>query len=238
MRTARFVVPEEWIARSSSCFAIPVGPLHHQIVRVLRMKIGAPITLLPNNGEEIVGVVTDITKSAIVGTLHGVRTLPNITPEITLAAAVTKRDSFEWTLQKATELGVHRIVPLITDRVIKRATSTPPRWQDIVREATEQSGRGRTPIITEPLSIKQALKEQQATYKLFFDEVGGNATFPQAHVTTPKTLFIGPEGGFSDNERDLLSENGAHRITLGTLVFRAETAAIVGLSVLRFGDQS
>jgi 16S rRNA (uracil1498-N3)-methyltransferase len=103
-----------------------------------------------------------------------------------------------------------------------------------VREATEQSGRGRTPIITEPLTLPQALSDQQASFKILLDEIGGQPTLPQTHPTTPRALFIGPEGGFTDNERQLFTEYGAHRLTLGSLVFRAETAAIVGLSMLRF----
>jgi 16S rRNA (uracil1498-N3)-methyltransferase len=234
MRTARFIVSEDWLAQSAKCFAIPAGPLHHQITRVLRLKIGDHLSLLPNNGTEIDGLITDISKQAITGTLQAAVTLPDASPEITLAAAITTRDTFEWTLQKSTELGVTRIIPLLTERVIKRAAKTPQRWHDILREATEQSGRARTPLLTEPLSIEAALKDRQTDSKLLFDEVGGTSQLPTLHKTTPITLFIGPEGGFSEAERLLFANSGTHRLTLGSLVLRAETAALVGLSLLRF----
>ncbi len=233
MRTARFFVPEEWIAKSAKAFCIPAGALHKQIIAVLRLKVGDPISLMVGDGEELDGQISEITKSAVMGVIAGSKISKPITPSITVCAAMTKRDTFEWTLQKCTELGVVKFIPLLTDRVIKRPKDTPKRWHDIVREAAEQSGRTTLPNITEPLSLKEALTYTEKCSRIFFHETGG-VGLPKLHKTSCVALFIGPEGGFSDPELALARAAKAHIVTLGEFVLRAETAAIVGTTLLRF----
>jgi len=233
MRTARFFVPAEWIAKSAEAFCIPAGNIHKQIVAVLRMKIGDPISLMIGDGEEHDGTITEITKSAVMGVIAGSKITKPIQPAITVCAAITKRDTFEWTLQKCTELGAAKFIPLLTDRVIKRPKETPKRWVDIIREAAEQSGRTTLPEITEPLSLKEAFAYTEKCIRIFFHESGG-AKLPKLHESSCVAIFIGPEGGFADNELVIAKEAKAHIVTLGDLVLRAETAAIVGTTLLRF----
>lgn len=239
MRTARFFVPEEWIAKSAKAFSIPAGPLHKQIVTVLRLKVGDAISLMIGDGEELDGQITEITKSAVMGVINvragfAESVKPAPTPIITVCAAMTKKDTFEWTLQKCTELGVVKFIPLLTDRVIKRPKDTPKRWNDIVREAAEQSGRVTLPVITEPLKLADAMTYTDKCVRIFFHESGGSK-LPKLHQTSCVALFIGPEGGFTEAELTLAREAKAHIVTLGDLVLRAETAAIVGTTLLRFG---
>lgn len=237
MRTARFFVPAEWIAKSAEAFCIPAGSLHKQIVAVLRMKVADPISLMTGDGEELEGHITEITKSAVMGAIRvreGLTKSVKPSPAITVCAAMTKRDTFEWTLQKCTELGAVKFIPLLTDRVIKRPKETPRRWADIVREAAEQSGRTTLPAITEPLKLGEALAYTEKCVRIFFHETGG-AKLPKLHQTSCVALFIGPEGGFSEPELTLARDAKAHIVTLGDLVLRAETAAIVGTTLLRFG---
>ncbi len=233
MRTARFFVPAEWIAPEAKAFCIPAGAIHKQITMVLRMKVGDEVSLMANDGQQLEGQITQVSKSAVMGTLVSALTPPPLSPVITLCAAVTKRDTFEWTLQKCTELGVTRIIPLLTERVIKRPSEIPQRWHEIVREAAEQSGRVLLPVITEPETLKTALAATTTEARIFFHETGGQK-MPKLHATSPVALFIGPEGGFSEAEIALAKTAGAHVVTLGNLVLRAETAAIVGLTKLRF----
>jgi 16S rRNA (uracil1498-N3)-methyltransferase len=233
MRTARFFVPPEWIAKSAEAFCIPAGALHKQIVTVLRMKVGDPLSLMTGDGEEHEGHITEITKSAVMGVIAGSKIGSPIRPSITVCAAMTKRDTFEWTLQKCTELGAAKFIPLLTDRVIKRPKDTPKRWHDIVREAAEQSGRTTLPIVTEPISLNEALAYTEKCSRIFFHESGGNK-LPKIHPTSCVAIFIGPEGGFTDNELTLAKDAKAHIVTLGDLVLRAETAAIVATTLLRF----
>ncbi|MEK7183253.1 MAG: RsmE family RNA methyltransferase [Patescibacteria group bacterium] len=233
MRTARFFVPAEWIAKSAEAFCIPAGNIHKQIVAVLRMKIGDPISLMIGDGEEHDGHITEITKSAVMGVIAGSKITKPIHPAITVCAAMTKRDTFEWTLQKCTELGAAKFIPILTDRVVKRPKDTPKRWHEIIREAAEQSGRTTLPDITEPLSLKEALAYTEKCVRIFFHETGG-AKLPKLHQTSCVAIFIGPEGGFSEAELTLANDAKAHLVTLGDLVLRAETAAIVGTTLLRF----
>lgn len=233
MRTARFFVPPEWIAKSAEAFCIPAGALHKQIVSVLRMKVSDPISLMIGDGEELEGHITEITKSAVMGVIAGSKVSQPLQPIITVCAAMTKRDTFEWTLQKCTELGAAKFIPLLTDRVIKRPKEVPQRWRDIIREAAEQSGRATLPTITEPASLGEALAYTENCTRIFFHETGGQK-LPKLHKTSCTALFIGPEGGFSEPELTLAKGTQAHIVTLGDLVLRAETAAIVGTTLLRF----
>ncbi|HRH31856.1 MAG TPA: RsmE family RNA methyltransferase [bacterium] len=233
MRTARFFVPAEWIAKSAEAFCIPAGALHKQITTVLRMKVADPISLMVGDGEELEGHITEITKSAVMGVIASSKVSKPVLPEITVCAAMTKRDTFEWTLQKCTELGAVKFIPLLTDRVIKRPKDTPKRWLEIVKEAAEQSGRTTLPTLTEPLKLGEAMAYTEKCTRIFFHETGG-AKLPKLHASSCIALFVGPEGGFTDQELALAHSAKAHIVTLGNLVLRAETAAIVGTTLLRF----
>jgi 16S rRNA (uracil1498-N3)-methyltransferase len=233
MRTARFFVPAEWIAESAKAFSIPAGPLHKQITMVLRLKAGDEISLLPNDGTEFTSVITEINRSSVMGTI-GVRAVGKpLAPNITVCAALTKGDSFEWMLEKCTELGASTFIPLITDRTIKRTKENPARLNLILKEAAEQSGRTSLPLLLDPMTLSAALKDTEKTVRIAMHETGG-AALPKIHKTNDLALFVGPEGGFTDEEIATLKNAGAHLVTFGNLVFRAETAAVVGTTLLRF----
>ena len=227
MRTARFFVPSEWIALSAEAFSIPAGPLHKQIVQVLRMKPDDHLTLLPGDGTEVECRITDITRSTVTGIIAGSVVANPIKPEVTVCAAITKRDTFEWMLQKCTKLGVAHFIPLHTDRTIKKTPGINKRWSEIVREASEQSGRATVPSIAEPTTLAKAIAKTQAMARILFHEEGDESKLPPLQKTMPLALFIGPEGGFSPQEITLAKDSKTHVIKMGSLVLRAETAAIV-----------
>lgn len=234
MRTARFFVPEEWVAKHAEAFSIPAGTLHKQITLVLRLKVGDHISLMTGDGSELDALITNISRSAVMGTIAG-STVPNPTlPHITVCAAMTKRDTFEWMLQKCTELGAEAFIPLLAERVVKRPKETPRRWQDIVREAAEQSGRVTLPKVYEPMTVAAAIEHTKDKVRVFLHESGGDKKIPTLHRTNQIALFVGPEGGFSENEQAAAKAAKMHIVTLGDLVLRAETAAIVGTTLLRF----
>lgn len=232
MRTARFFVPQEWIAKSAEAFSIPAGPLHKQIVTVLRMQVGDSISLMGNDGEEFDCRITEMTRSAVMGVIAGSKITTPPSPRITVCAAMTKRDTFEWMLEKCTELGATAFIPLMTDRVVKRTKELAPRLKLILKEASEQSGRTRIPEIKEPLTLKEALKETKGMVNVLMHESGGK-DLPAIHKTSEIAVYIGPEGGFTDEEVALAESSGAHIVTMGDLVLRAETAAIATVAKLR-----
>lgn len=212
MRTARFFVPPEWIAKAAGAFSIPAGNLHKQITTVLRMKVGDSISLMTGAGEEFEGHLTAITKATVMGLITATKTTPALKPELTVCAAMTKRDTFEWTLQKCTELGATKLIPLLTERVIKRPKDTPKRWNDIIREAAEQSGRTTLPTLTEPLKLAEAFSYTEKCIKIFLHESGGSK-LPKLHPSSCIALFIGPEGGFTEPELALAKQHSAHLVT-------------------------
>lgn len=227
MRTARFFVPPEWIALSAEAFSIPAGPLHKQIVQVLRMKKDDHLTLLPNDGTEVECHITDITRSSVIGVIAGSVVAGLIKPEVTVCAAITKRDTFEWMLQKCTELGAAHFIPLHTDRTIKKTPGINKRWSEIVKEAAEQSGRATIPTIAEPTTLARTIAKTQAMARFVFHEEAMDHKLPPLQKTMPIAIFIGPEGGFSPPEITLALDSKTHVLKMGQLVFRAETAAIV-----------
>jgi len=122
---------------------------------------------------------------------------------------------------------------MITDRVIKRPKETPKRWQDIVREASEQSGRVTLPVIHEVMTLAGAVGKMHDRVKIAMHEADGAVKLPKIREMDHVAIFVGPEGGFSEPEITLLQGDGASVVRLGDLVMRAETAAVAGVALVR-----
>jgi 16S rRNA (uracil1498-N3)-methyltransferase len=145
--------------------------------------------------------------------------------EVTLLWSVLKKDKNEWVLQKATELGVSHFVPVISDRGEKTGLNI-ERAQKIIIEASEQCGRGDIPTIREPLSLVTAIKEYKDVLMLFVCEQGSDVG-EQNTVAQSVGILVGPEGGWSDEERELFIQNNFPHLGLSDFTLRAETACIV-----------
>jgi 16S rRNA (uracil1498-N3)-methyltransferase len=164
-------------------------------------------------------------------------------PRITLCASLIKFDHFEWMIEKATELGVTEIVPVESIRsergLTRAALKRLERWRRIGLEASQQARRCRLPELQEPLALEEAL-QYQAKYRYALDEQSGGApliaALPNERLREDSiALLLGPEGGWTEDERSAFLEAGWSRITLGPLILRAETAAIAALSVISQG---
>jgi 16S rRNA (uracil1498-N3)-methyltransferase len=159
---------------------------------------------------------------------------------ITLLASLIKFDRFEWILEKATELGVERVTPVAAARsekgLDKAAGKRLDRWRRILLESSQQARRARLPEITEPIPFARAL-ETAEIHRLILEEQPGA---PLVHSVLPPNrapedtlaLLVGPEGGWTDEERAVARERGWQAISLGPGILRAETAAIAALAVL------
>ncbi|REJ79447.1 MAG: 16S rRNA (uracil(1498)-N(3))-methyltransferase [Acidobacteria bacterium] len=161
--------------------------------------------------------------------------------KLTLAAALLKNDKFELVIQKATELGVTRLVPLITyrtEKVLKNAADRILRWRRIVIESSKQCGRATLMEITEPSDFNEAVEKLEGQRVLFGEKDGG--ALEEIQTSNEVVAFIGPEGGWEDTEISMAKENGCQIVTIGSRVLRAETASIAVASLLqhRFGDLS
>jgi 16S rRNA (uracil1498-N3)-methyltransferase len=163
-------------------------------------------------------------------------------PQLELSCAVVKGKRFEWALEKAVELGAHRITPLITEHgVIEPGSGRRQRWLTIMKSALKQCGRCWLPLLNEPIPLDEALRRSGGL--TLFGAVPGEVpeTRPWLSLLNPPpqpmaenlTMFIGPEGGWSAQELALLIGRGAVPVELGPHVMRTETAAVAGLAALQ-----
>lgn len=219
------------------------------IKNVLRMKKGDVITLNDNEGTDYTVELKDFNDDCIVSYILKKETC-NTEPklEVTLYQGIPKSDKMDYIIQKTVELGIKKIVPVITERTVvklkdeKDMEKKKTRWEKISEEASKQSNRGIIPEVAMPLSFEEALKDmsnkqlklipyenenKNTLRSIFNDNYIENAAF-----------IIGPEGGFSENEIKKAERYGITPITLGPRILRTETAGIALLSILMycFGD--
>lgn len=232
----RFFVDPQFIGKTAVTFPPEQA---HQMRAVLRMAPGADVVVLDNAGWEYAVTLTVVTKSQVLGDIIARRPATGEpATHLTLYQALLKRDNFEWVLQKGTEIGVSRFVPIITARTVVTAVKPPKRdrWQRILTEAAEQCRRGRIPELAAPLPLAEAITACPAEAMLMPWEETRGATLAAALAGKPRSvaLFVGPEGGFNPAEVD----ERVTAVTLGPRILRAETAAIVAatLTLQTLGD--
>ena len=213
------------------------GEVHTHAAYALRIRVGDDITVFDGNGNDYSCQVEEIKKDKtllrVLDTAHNVR---EAKVDVSLYLAVIKQDRFEIAVQKATELGVKRIVPVYSAYAQHNFKLNYDRLNKIAISACEQCGRSVVPIIEQSIEFDELLSRTQNTYMIFPWEHETNNRLSNAIDTTVKdvSVFIGPEGGISDSEQMRLTESGAKSVTLGKRILRAETAAIATLSVVYY----
>jgi 16S rRNA (uracil1498-N3)-methyltransferase len=246
MSSNRFFVPESGFEDRDVRLSAEQA---HQVCHVLRLKVGDRVVVLDNTGYEYDVVLTVVTKREATGQVTDKRSSsgePRV--RLTLFQSLLAREKFEWVLQKGTEVGVARFVPVQTERSIARARQIDAkkltRWRRILTEAAEQSHRGRIPEI-EAAVIWSAALSQFSTFdsiliastsspmKSLKEALHLDDTFP-----TSVAILVGPEGGFSDDEVRQACEHGAVSVGLGPRILRTETAATVlpAIALHELGD--
>jgi len=209
----------------------------------LRLRPGDRVLLLDGQGGEAEVELTTFGKGRVAGVVMARRGAPPPpVPAVTLYQAVLKGDHFAWVLQKATELGVATIVPMVTERtVVPLAEAAEPgkgaRWARIVREAAEQSRRGTLPTLALPLRWADACRQLAAAegaVLLPWEEATAplGPALAAARAAAQVAVAIGPEGGFSRAEKDQAHALGLHSVSLGPRILRAETAALAVCTLL------
>lgn len=203
--------------------------LLNQWRNVLRMEAGERVALFDGSGDEALCELTAISKKeAIVRILeHRKGLVP--ARNVTLFMSLIKRDHFELVLEKATELGVSRIVPVEAARSEKKGINR-ERCEKILREAAEQSGRATIPALDELASLQDVFKTCQTPLVAFDPRGEKNAReYFNANKDGMVGILIGPEGGFTEDELALFSARNIFVVTTGPTILRAETAAIAAL---------
>lgn len=209
------------------------GNQAHYLSRVMRVSPGDTVILCDNvTGEWAAKVLEAAKRSVTLEAVEHLRPRENV-PDFWLCAALLKKDRFDLVLEKATELGVARIQPVITRRCVADKLNM-DRARHIVTEAAEQCARTALPEIAEPVKLDALLKSWPAERVLFFaDEEGGKPAAEQFRKhASPAALLVGPEGGFDDEERAAIrAMSEAQAITLGPRILRGETATIAATAL-------
>lgn len=242
MRVPRFYVPQPFAVGQE--FTLPDTTFRHAI-QVLRLGVGEPLILFNGEGGEYLAQMSNISKRSASVLIDSFAAIDTESPiHLTLVQAVIKPDKMDFALQKAVELGVNTIQPLITHRSVIRISKEQvdkklQHWEGIVVAACEQSGRTRMPAVQAPLTLERWLETSCAGTRLIL----APGDFPRinalpADLPTPIALLIGPEGGFTDEEVEACIQAGAIPVSLGSRILRTETASLAALALLqhRFGD--
>lgn len=221
------------------------GDVNH-IRNVLRLKVGDEILVSDGRGRDYYCQISDIGSDEVVAAVHDVcDNFAELPTRVTLFQGYPKSDKLELIVQKMVELGVYRIVPVMTARTVvkldaKKAAKKTERYRLIAESAAKQSGRGLIPEVTEPVTFNKAIElaKQLDMNIIPYEEAEGMAYSREviAKVSEQGSLgiFIGPEGGFTKEEVLLAKEAGACCITLGHRILRTETAGLSVMSILMF----
>jgi 16S rRNA (uracil1498-N3)-methyltransferase len=200
------------------------------IGNVMRLKQGAELLVFDGRSGEWLARISDAGKKRMTLIAERRTREPEAIPDVWLAFAPVKRAQTDWLVEKATELGAARLIPVMTQRTVAERVKL-ERLEAIAIEAAEQCGRTRLPEISEPLPLRRLLSGRDPSRRLYFaDEEGGE---PAASVFTqgPALILTGPEGGFTEEERAAIrSADNSVPISLGPRILRAETAALASLS--------
>jgi 16S rRNA (uracil1498-N3)-methyltransferase len=197
---------------------------------VMRLGEGGEVLLFDGESGEWLARIAEAARKRMTLSVERKTREPETMPDVWLAFAPVKRAQTDWLVEKATELGATRLLPVITQRTIAERVKL-ERLEAIAIEAAEQCGRTRVPAIDHPVLLKQLLAGRDADRRLYFADEGGGEPPIDAFVPGPALILTGPEGGFSEDERAVIREaTNAIPISLGPRILRAETAALATLA--------
>ena len=223
-----------------------IGKEAHHIANVLRFKEGTKVGLFDGIGNKVTGVLISVSQDKILVELHKGKVVSTEPPiDVTLYQALPKKDKFELIIQKATELGIKRIVPIISKRTIvhidsDKAKKKAERWSMIAQEACKQSGRAYIPLVSEPISFNSIFPQLNSQLNLIPYELEEKISLQQVlrsfQAKIPKSIafLIGPEGGWDKEEVQIAIDNGVLPVTLGPRILRTETASLAVLTMILY----
>ncbi|NLI30924.1 MAG: 16S rRNA (uracil(1498)-N(3))-methyltransferase [Nitrospiraceae bacterium] len=217
----------------------------HHVLSVMRAAAGTKLVVFDGEGRQYQAAVSGIQKKAVF--IDIIDELPNATEldhHYVLCAAILKGEKMDMVVQKATELGVMEIQPIVSERTVVKETRRLDRWRKIAEESCEQCGRSKLPVIHEPVAWKDFFAQHARLSGFVFWEEGGlplaeayQAVLEKrlaANAWQPVHVVIGPEGGMTHEEIGCAAATGLMVTTLGRRILRAETAAIVALGLVQY----
>lgn len=204
----------------------------NQIRKVLRLRVGDRVIFLDGTGKEYIASIREMDNSSLKAGIDEIlenKNEPDL--KITLCQALCKKDKFEWVLQKGTEVGISGFIPVLADRSEKLGLNL-ERAEKILKESSEQSERGIIPRLQEIQKFEDLIKNIPGE-KIILDKSGEPIKNYQLSITNYQLhIFVGPEGGWTENELKSAKENGAKIVSLGNTVLRTETAGLVATAIL------
>lgn len=224
---------------------LPDSAFRH-LVQVLRLRAGERFVVFDGRGGECAAVLLDVGKREATATLESRHEINRESPlDLTLAQCVSKGDRMDYTLQKAVELGVTRIVPLLSSRSVvrldaERMDKKLEHWRGVIVSACEQSGRSVIPSLAEPAALPAWLDQVATTdtTRLTLDPLAACGLRGLARPAGAVTLLVGPEGGLSEHELQRAHDAGFTGVRMGPRILRTETAGVAALAALQalWGD--
>ncbi len=224
------------------------GAQAHYLGHVLRVRPNDSVTLFDGSGSEFTATVTNVDRKRVeLKLVDSCNPSTESDLKVTLIQSLIRGERMDFCVQKATELGVHRIVPVFSERTVvkipkDRTQKRVDHWHKAAISACEQSGRVLVPVIDHPRSFKEAVAELQTNdIRILLFDPWADARTLQAMSAPPSkqvAVCIGPEGGFSDDELDFLRDSGAVAVTCGPRVLRSETAGVIAVAAcqMAWGD--
>lgn len=234
---SRFYVPTSRWANDKVVMEESEG---RHAVEVLRLKIGDEVSLFDGEGRIARARLAQAGKRLVEAEIVSCESVAKPAAQITLYQAIPKGKLFEWILEKSVELGVSRVVPLLTERTVvsldeKEGVRKREKWERVVVEACKQSGQNWMPEVTVPVRLPVALREMLSGVSIAASLHPGAVHLCDAlpsPLTSDASAWIGPEGDFTPLEMERIVEWGAQPVTLGKIILKVETAAMYCLSVL------
>jgi 16S rRNA (uracil1498-N3)-methyltransferase len=234
--TRRRWIADRWTATTASL----TGDQAAHLARILRAEPGQIYDVV-SNGFLHRAEILSVSEAEVLFTLHEELESDAALP-LHLLLAVFKFDHMEWAIEKATELGIARITPILARRTEKHlaqsALKRSERWRRIALEASKQSRRTDIPNIADPIPLKQALAEEKSPTRILLSETEQTLTLTAAlkaatslQQESDTALAIGPEGGWTPEEMSLFTQHQWQPVTLGPRILRAETAAIAAIAI-------
>jgi 16S rRNA (uracil1498-N3)-methyltransferase len=215
----------------------------HYVRSVLRLKQDQNIVLFHGQGGEYVGRFSEVSRKHVRVEIETYFQRDVESPlQVNLGMGISRGDRMDWAVQKAVELGVAKLTPLLTERCVTKLTDDKKQqrlqhWQHIVQHAAEQSGRTRLPEMSDIIDISEWLSQQQGL-RIFLDPYAEHSLADLQPENQRVTLLSGPEGGFSESERQLAKAVGFIPVRMGARILRTETAVLSALTAVQtlWGD--
>lgn len=231
MRIHRFYTKE---AIREKTFDVTDRDMLHQWKKVFRYNVGSQVIMFDGCGVDYLCMISSLRNlGATLSVIREMKNNPERKRNVWLCASIIKKDNFDFVIEKGTEIGVNHFVPILAERSEKKRVNN-DRLKKITIEASEQSGRGDIPFIHETMKLEEVLQKDLLPNSAFYLDFSGeniNELLKSGpHKDT--SVFIGPEGGWSEDEVKIFEKYNIKAISLGDQVLRAETASVVIASLL------